>query len=243
MYTAKKYVDTTWDFKAADTKKYTHCYHNYPAMMIPQIANRLISLYGKSAKTLFDPYCGTGTSLVEAGLNGIDAIGTDLNPMARLIAEAKTIIIELQTLDLYLKEFNNFCFSLSFDITRSNNLTTIDIDFKNIDFWFKKDTKEKLATIKYFINNIKDERIKKFFLVAFSETVRESSLTRNSEFKLYRMSEKQRKTFNPDVFRIINNKLARNRMGLKNFIEETKTNIYDLVHLKPLKKYSKNLLI
>ena len=89
MNSDKKYIDTSWDFRTVNTKEHTHCFHNYPAIMIPQIANRLINLYGKKAKKLFDPYCGTGTSLVEANLNGIDAIGTDLNPMARLIAEAK----------------------------------------------------------------------------------------------------------------------------------------------------------
>ncbi len=228
MNTNKKYTDTTWDFRTANTKEYTHCYHNYPAMMIPQIANRLIDLYGKKAKTLFDPYCGTGTSLVEAGLNGIDAIGTDLNPMARLIAEAKTTKIDLQILDLYLKEFNDFSFSLSFGIKKNNNI--VAPDFKNIDFWFKKETKEKLSNIKYFTNNIKNKRVKTFFWVAFSETVRECSLTRNSEFKLYRISEKQREKFNPDVFGIINAKLARNRIGLKSYIEKkiknTKTNVY-----------------
>lgn len=229
MNTNKKYIDTTWDFKAANTKECTHCYHSYPAMMIPQVANRLITKYGKDAKTLFDPYCGTGTSLVEANLSGINAIGTDLNPMARLIAEAKTTKIDLQILDLYLKEFNEFLFSLSLGIEKYSNV--VAFDFKNIDFWFKKDTKEKLENIRYFINNVKDEKIKKFFLVTFSETVRESSLTRNSEFKLYRMSEKQRENFSPDVFGMINAKLARNRMGLKDFIKRkinnTKTSIYD----------------
>jgi len=238
MNTKKKYTDTTWDFRTANTKEYTHCYHNYPAMMIPQIANRLINLYGKKAKTLFDPYCGTGTSLVEAGLNGINAIGTDLNPMARLIAEAKTTKIELQILDLYLKEFNDFLFSLSFGIKKKNNIVTPD--FMNIDFWFKKEVKEKLSNIKYFINNIRDELIKKFFWVAFSETVRESSLTRNSEFKLYRMSEKQREKFNPDVFGIIYSKLTRNRIGLKHYIEkkikDTKTNIYDFNSSESIEK-------
>lgn len=242
MNTNKKYTDTTWDFKTANIKEYTHCYHNYPAMMIPQIANRLINLYGKKAKTLFDPYCGTGTSLVEAGLNGIDAIGTDLNPMARLIAKAKTTKIDLQILDLYLKEFNNFSFSLSFGIKKNDNI--VAPDFKNIDFWFDKKTKEKLANIKYFIDNVKDEKIKNFFLVAFSETVRESSLTRNSEFKLYRMSEKQREKFNPDVFGRINTKLARNRIGLKNYIEKktkkTKTNICDFNSSESIEKIEKD---
>ncbi|MBF0378387.1 MAG: DNA methyltransferase [Desulfamplus sp.] len=219
MNAEQKYIDISWDFRSANTKQYTHCYHNYPAMMIPQIAHRLIELYGKNAKTLFDPYCGTGTSLVEANLQGINAFGTDINPMARLIAEAKTTLIELQILDLYLKEFNDFLFSLVFGIQKPNIVMT---NFKNIDFWFTKEVKEKLAVIKWFINSIKDENIKKFFLVAFSETIRESSLTRNSEFKLYRMSEKQRVNFNPDVYGAINYKLARNRIGLKDYITQKK---------------------
>ncbi|MDI6688237.1 MAG: DNA methyltransferase [Desulfobacterales bacterium] len=240
MNTEKKYLDISWDFRTANVKEYTHCYHNYPAMMIPQIANRLINLYGKKAKTLFDPYCGTGTSLVEATLNGINAIGTDLNPMARLIAEAKTTIMELQILDLYLKEFNDFLFSLNFGIKTVNVVVP---DFKNIEFWFKDETKEKLAIIKNFIDNTKDERVKKFFLVAFSETVRESSLTRNSEFKLYRMPEKQRDKFKPDVFGIISSKLARNRIGLKEYIEkrkDTKTIIYDFNSCEDIEKIEKD---
>ena len=57
-------IDTSWDFKTANTKDYTHCFHGYPAMMIPQIARRLIGIYGQNAHNLLDPYCGTGTSLV-----------------------------------------------------------------------------------------------------------------------------------------------------------------------------------
>lgn len=237
MHSVKKYVDTSWDFRTADTKKYTHCYHSYPAMMIPQIADRLISSYGQSAKTLFDPYCGTGTSLVEANLKGLDSIGTDLNPLARLIAEAKTTKIELQILDLYLNEFNDFL-----GIRKNNPL--VNIDFNNINFWFKKDTKDKLATIKNFINNINEQAVKKFFLVAFSETVRESSLTRNGEFKLYRMSEKQRAKFNPDVFGIISNKLARNRMGLRDFIgksTKTTTSIYEFNSSEGVEKIGEDI--
>src|SRR3989338_790503 len=85
-----KFID--WDFKKADTKEYTNCIHTYPAMMIPQIARRLIYLYGKNAKTLLDPFCGSGTSLVEASLtNHIKgAYGFDLNPLAILISKVKT---------------------------------------------------------------------------------------------------------------------------------------------------------
>ena len=86
-----EYVDEgEWDFRGEDTKEYTHCFHIYPAMMIPQIARRLIELYGQDADFLFDPYCGTGTSLVEGRLAGMSVAGTDLNPTARLISQAKS---------------------------------------------------------------------------------------------------------------------------------------------------------
>lgn len=227
-----------WDFKTANTKTYTHCYHNYPAMMIPQIAEQLIIEYGKNAKILFDPYCGTGTSLVEANLKNINAIGTDLNPLARLIAKTKTTRIELQILDLYLKEFNNFSFSLNFSFNKPN---VVIPNFKNIDFWFAKQVQEKLAIIKQFIDNIQDNSIRNFFNIAFSETVRESSFTRNSEFKLYRMQEQKRASFDPDVFAIIISKLARNKKGLVAYLNKninSQTQIYDFNTVETIKNVS-----
>ena len=212
----KIYIDKTWDYRSENTKTVTHCYHSYPAMMIPQIAKRLITTYGSKARLLFDPYCGTGTSLVEANLKGINAIGTDLNPLAILIAKTKTAIIDPQILDLYLKEFNNLAFLSNFETDAHNAIIP---RFKNIDFWFSKSVQENLAIIKQFIDGIKIEDIRNFFYVAFSETVRESSYTRNSEFKLYRMNEKQRNNFNPDVFALMMNKLSRNKKGLLDYIK------------------------
>ena len=82
----------SWDFKEADTKEYTHCIHTYPAMMIPPIARRLISIYGKNAKNLLDPFVGSGTSLVEASLvpHIKSAYGFDLNPLAILISKVNS---------------------------------------------------------------------------------------------------------------------------------------------------------
>ena len=107
-----KIVDDSWDFRNSNTKDFTHCFHSYPAMMIPQVARRIIDNLGKKSKILFDPYCGTGTSLVEANLKGIDAIGTDLNPLARLIATAKTTKIDIKILDLFLLNYMKVFFSL-----------------------------------------------------------------------------------------------------------------------------------
>ena len=38
-------VDYRWSFRDANTKEYTHCYHIYPAMMIPQVARSLMEEY------------------------------------------------------------------------------------------------------------------------------------------------------------------------------------------------------
>ena len=47
-----------WDYRTANTKEYTHGIHPYPAMMIPQVARRLIGEFGVGDGLLFDPYCG-----------------------------------------------------------------------------------------------------------------------------------------------------------------------------------------
>ncbi|MFN4256242.1 MAG: DNA methyltransferase, partial [Saprospiraceae bacterium] len=216
----KKYTDNSWDFRTANTKTFTHCFHNYPAMMIPQIAGRLLDLYGKVGDTLFDPYCGTGTSIVEANLRSINGIGTDINPLARLITKSKSTPISMQVLDLFLRDFNDYIFQFKFGV---NNPEFEVPDFPNIDFWFTPEVKFHLAVIKKYIDRIENEDVANFFRVAFSETIREASLTRNSEFKLFRMTAEQMQRFAPDVFALFERKLIRNRNGLKEFVENIKS--------------------
>lgn len=223
----RKYIDVTWDFRNSNTKKLTHCFHIYPAIMIPQVAGTLIDKYGENAKILFDPYCGSGTSLVEANVRGIDAIGTDLNPLAKLISEVKTTSIDIGLLDISISKFENYLIE--------NNLTLDEWESNypvkgNIDFWFTEDVKSKLGIIKHFILNLKEEDLIKFFKVAFSETIREVSLTRNGEFKLYRIEEQKIKDHKPDVFKIIVNKLLRNRNGLYDFIKINKSKANSVVY-------------
>ena len=95
-----------WTFTGASTRELTHCYHDYPARMIPQIAGKLLDKFAPSGGALlFDPYCGTGTSLVEGMIRGLDVTGTDLNPLARLIAQAKTSTPDLNKVDKRIAQF------------------------------------------------------------------------------------------------------------------------------------------
>ena len=101
----KRIIDNTWNYTDSDTKIFTHCYHSYPAMMIPQVAERLITEFAtKKTKLIFDPYCGSGTSLVEAKIAGINSVGTDINPLAGLISKAKTLNLSVNRIGSNFKK-------------------------------------------------------------------------------------------------------------------------------------------
>lgn len=203
-----------WTFNGASTRELTHCYHDYPARMIPQVAGKLLDSFGVSAKQLFDPYSGSGTSLVEANIRGINASGTDLNPLARLIAKAKTAIPEIELIEKNVSAFNKM--ALDEKLRKVKEAREI-YGVSRLDFWFKPAVIENLFKLREFIKRIENEDTRLFFQVAFSETVRESSNTRNEEFKLYRYGEEKLKKFNPDVYGIMASKLQRNIDGYKKY--------------------------
>jgi DNA modification methylase len=70
----------------------THPFHSYPARMHPATARRLVALRGWTGGdgAVLDPFCGSGTTLVEARRIGASALGGDLNPLAASIARVKT---------------------------------------------------------------------------------------------------------------------------------------------------------
>ncbi len=71
----------------------THPVHAYPARLHPATAGRLIPIVMEGAAedaVLLDPFCGSGTVLVEARAVGGKAVGVDLNPLAVRLARVKT---------------------------------------------------------------------------------------------------------------------------------------------------------
>ncbi|HMV68508.1 MAG TPA: hypothetical protein PKA64_16785, partial [Myxococcota bacterium] len=73
---------------AAPVARATHGFHTYPAGLHADAARDLLALF-PSGKVL-DPFCGGGTVLVEAMLAGRAAAGSDLGPIAALVAWART---------------------------------------------------------------------------------------------------------------------------------------------------------
>lgn len=224
----ERVIDNSWSFLGADTKEFTHCYHVYPAMMIPQIARRLIEEYKpKNTKFIFDPYCGTGTTMVEAKLANINSAGTDLNPTVRLISKSKITNYNLDKVLQYRDFLSDISFAFLFNQYHNNKKL---VDFQNINFWFPEKSIRELSFLLNNINEHIDSDFQDFFTVALSETLREVSYTRNSEFKLYRMPKHKMEQHNPDTSGIFFNKLNRNIEGLKvlNIIgTNTNVKVYD----------------
>jgi DNA modification methylase len=99
------FVEPTWqqilengyedDGRRKDPKYVTHGIHSYKGKFYPQLAKSLLNIVGLEAgMAVLDPFCGSGTTLLEARLNGFRAYGCDLNPLAAKIARAKVGIID-----------------------------------------------------------------------------------------------------------------------------------------------------
>jgi hypothetical protein len=66
-----------------------HGIHEYKGKFNPQVVRALTNVVDVDARVLIDPFCGSGTSLIEAVRLGINAIGVDRSPMAVFLSTAK----------------------------------------------------------------------------------------------------------------------------------------------------------
>jgi hypothetical protein len=80
-------VEATETAQLADV----HGFHSYPARMHPETAARLIAALSRPAQTVLDPFCGSGTVLVEARRAGRRGLGYDVNPLSRELCWLKTL--------------------------------------------------------------------------------------------------------------------------------------------------------
>lgn len=153
-----------------------HRMHPYPAMLHPLLIQKLLSDYRTPQDIVFDPFCGSGSVLLTAAKNSHHAIGFDINPLALLIAKAKTTsydpdLLHHETLDL------------KHQLQASS---TIDIPpIKNIDYWYGPSVVEGLGKIRGVL--LANSYVyRELYTVCFAYICRKLSFARNQEFKRYR---------------------------------------------------------
>ena len=72
------------------TTRLTHGMHRFPAKYIPQIPGWVMDQFAGPDDVVLDPFCGSGTTLVEGLLRSRKTIGVDCDPLACMISRAKT---------------------------------------------------------------------------------------------------------------------------------------------------------
>ena len=161
--TSFKTVD--WNFGDAKISTGVHAIHPYPAKFIAQIPRQLLKLYPPpEGSVLLDPFCGSGTTLVEGVEAGVDVWGVDLNPIACLISRVKTRLLPLSLDNLILSLISNAKAKLA-----SGPVEIPQIP--NVDHWFKPDVKRALAVLIAEINAEPSVPVREGLQVALSSII------------------------------------------------------------------------
>lgn len=89
--TGERLAGVDWDFPKRVTHSGIEGVHPYPAKFIAEIPRALLDILPvPSGTAVFDPFCGSGSVLVESQRRGFPAVGIDLNPIACLMTRVKT---------------------------------------------------------------------------------------------------------------------------------------------------------
>ena len=223
-------TDIDWTFDGADTSYLTHGFHTYPARMIPQIPDAILNYYLSegvidSGETVYDPFSGSGTTAVEARLHGLNAEGNDINPLAVMLSRAKSIPIDMKTLQAaetaLLEDLETRLETVAEQVANGTYEKDSEPDVN--DGWFPEPQLKQLWAIRQEIDGIEEQygvAVARFFRICLSEITRTVSFQRNGEYKRYRMPEEKRADHDPDVYQLFTSSLSENGQRAREFAEQ-----------------------
>ena len=176
-----------WAFESVrSTEQWTHGYHRYPAKFLPDVVRKIIEDYAQDSTLIADLFAGCGTTLVEAKVHGISSVGTDINPVARLITKVKTTALP----PVALQQAYGALVQL-FEDYRENDYADIK-KHDRIDYWFTISQKAKIAFLYDKISHLDiNDDIKDFFYVCISHILKNCSWWLQSGTKPQRDMEKE----------------------------------------------------
>jgi len=169
----------------------THWFYPYKGKFHPQMIRALLNFIKvKEGDLVLDPFLGSGTTALESQVLGIDSVGVDVSPVCVLISKVKTQSVDVLDKINEIKE----------DILKHNSGTLINFDVKP-------------QQLRKSIEDITDEKVKNFFLVA--ELIAHSDRSR------------RRRNFN-EAFSINVEKMIKSVEDFSNAIKETGIELGDV---------------
>lgn len=171
-----------------DPKYVTHGLHPYKGKFYPQLAKALMNLGGLATDArVYDPFCGSGTTLLEGYLNGYRTFGCDLNPLAAKIARAKLGLLGVnpdivrETVTTLVDKIEDAPSDLTDDWEQFDE-ECID-EIRN---WFPTPVVSKLNWLLRSIRSVSDGVVRDFLEVILSSIVREVSQQDPADLRIRR---------------------------------------------------------
>jgi DNA modification methylase len=99
-------LELSWSEDAlpqVERTKHVHSLHPYLGKFIPQLVEVFLRRHFRPGQCVYDPFVGSGTTLVEANALGAAAVGCDISAFNCLLTRVKTTAYSLGTLELGLR--------------------------------------------------------------------------------------------------------------------------------------------
>jgi hypothetical protein len=99
-------LDLSWSedqLPQVERTKHVHALHPYLGKFIPQLVDVFLRRYFSPGDCVYDPFVGSGTTLVEANAFGASSIGCDISAFNCLLTRVKTASYSLGALELSLQ--------------------------------------------------------------------------------------------------------------------------------------------
>jgi site-specific DNA-methyltransferase (cytosine-N4-specific) len=161
--------DIDFDFGHSDTMYLTHALHPYPAKFPPQLPHTIIKQFAHKQATILDPFCGSGTTLVEARLLGCNAIGVDVNGLSSLLSKVKATPLSEKEL-VQIKSFLELIANQEFQ-WKMKRLTIKVKEIDGLKHWFQHNVAEELTHILNLIAELEDVNVRDFLKIVLSSII------------------------------------------------------------------------
>lgn len=177
---AKNADSDFWSSKDRDRTDSAHNIFQYPAMMVPLVQRRLLSAVLEAQpqiQSVYDPFMGSGTSLVSGMHYGLNVYGNDINPLAVLISRVRTA----RSVEFSVGAIAEQVAAKA----ATDRKDTIETSMANREKWFQADVSLELSRLRRAIRKCEDLWVRRFLWVTLAETVRLTSNDRTSTYKLH----------------------------------------------------------